>query len=93
MKMSNAANNVFMFVGGVLLGVFLLYVSASTAERGMSIIQSPLQLSAVAFIISFLLFACGPRDNPTVRRYGWLACGIALGAIAPFALLFFFMAG
>ena len=92
MKMSNAVNNLFMFVGGVLLGFFLLYVNTSTGERGMGIIQ-PLQLSAVAFIISFLLFAFGSRDNPAVRRYGWLACGIALGAIAPFALLFFFLAG
>ena len=87
--MNPSLKNFLSFLGAAVLGVLLLWINSS-----LGFIVSPLPAAAAAFGGGFCLFVFGrPRENLVQGQIGWGLLGLAAGFIAPYALLFFMMAG
>ena len=81
--------NFITFIVALAIGVAL-----NVLNYAGGIIFNPLVASAVVFAVAFCVFVFGrPHEEPLEGQIGWGLIGLAVGLIAPFALLFMLMAG
>ncbi len=87
--MNAPLKNLLTFIAAAVVGVMLIL-----ANSAAGFIISPLTLAAAAFAGGVCLFVFGrPHEKLVQGQIGWGLFGLAAGSIAPFALLFMFMAG
>ena len=87
--MNPPLKNLLSFVAAVVLGVLLIWLNST-----LGFIVSPLTATAIAFGAGICVFLFGrPHENPRQGQIGWGLLGLAVGFIAPYALLFAMYAG